>query len=277
MWNSTAGGFDSGYGGGNDGGFMNSQNQFASPGGQDQKKARHSQNLVPVTIKNIIDFEGDNLLIAGMEVHMVDVVGLIRAVDITSTRITYTIDDHTATIEAVQWQEPEQGSDDPARGSLMEMTYCRVSGAIRSQMGKRHIIVFRIAPITDINLITTHILEVIHCVLKLQHLNSLGGDTGPSHPAVMSNSLVGASGLDGGAKTTNMGGMNMQGLNAQQRMVFQAIYQSSDEGGAGRENIYSILKGKLSPPQIDQALEFLSSEGHVYTTIDDDHFRAIES
>lgn len=34
---------------------------------------------------------------------MIVVVGLIRAVDITSTKITYTVDDSTASMEAVQW------------------------------------------------------------------------------------------------------------------------------------------------------------------------------
>lgn len=39
---------------------------------------------------------------------MIMVVGLIRAVDVTSTKITYTIDDTTGLIDAVQWIDADQ-------------------------------------------------------------------------------------------------------------------------------------------------------------------------
>lgn len=42
------------------------------------------------------------------QVHMIMVVGLIRAVDVTSTKITYTIDDTTGLIDAVQWIDADQ-------------------------------------------------------------------------------------------------------------------------------------------------------------------------
>lgn len=260
---------------------MNSQGQFASPAGQEQKKARHSQNLVPVAIKNILDFEGESMQIVGMDVHMVVIVGVIRAVDVTSTRITYTIDDHSGTIDAVQWLESDQSSEDPARTSLMEMTYCRVSGAIRFQMGKRNLIVFRILPLTDLNLITTHLLEVMHSVLKLQQLHTLQeakADVKPAASGIMSNSLVGTAGLDGMGGGTSVGGgfAGMQGLTGQQRTVYQVIHQCIDEAGVARDAIYASLKGNVNRPQVDDVLDFLSSEGHIYSTIDDDHFKSTD-
>ena len=39
---------------------------------------------------------------------MLTVVGLIKAVDVTSTKITYTIDDTSAVMDAVQWVEGDQ-------------------------------------------------------------------------------------------------------------------------------------------------------------------------
>ena len=38
---------------------------------------------------------------------MVTVVGLIREVDITSTKITYTLDDTSGTIRAIKWLDSE--------------------------------------------------------------------------------------------------------------------------------------------------------------------------
>ncbi|XP_042869677.1 replication protein A 32 kDa subunit-A-like [Penaeus japonicus] len=281
MWSSGGDGFDGGYGGGADGGFMNSQAQMETPG-QGEKKARRSQNLVPVTVKSIVDSAEDTMQIAGMDVHMITVVGLIRAVDVTSTKITYTIDDTTGLIDAVQWIDADQeGGDDGSKGPLMEMTYCRVAGSIRSHQGKRNLMVFRIVPITDLNFITTHILEVIHTQLKLQHIETLqssGGMRSMSGPSgMMSNSLVGATGLDGGMRGAGSGGMsNMHGLEGIDRLVYQAISICTNNEGVSRDSIYSTLKGKAGHPQVDKSLEFLSTEGHIYSTLDDDHFKSTE-
>lgn len=281
MWNSGGGGFDGGFGGGNDGGFMSTQSQFASPTGQVEKKARRSQNLIPMTLRSIINSPDETLRVSNTEVHMLTVVGLIRAVDVTSTKITYSIDDTTAVMEAVQWVESDQENKDNFSKPMMEMTYCQVFGSVRSQGGKRYIMIFRIMPVEDLNVITTHILEVMHTGLKLQQIESLqagGGMETAGNTSGMQNSLVGTAGLDGAANTS-MGGSGFggaQGLNTQQKMVFTVIRQSGDEAGVNREVIYQQLLGKVNQMQINQVLDFLSSEGHIYSTIDEDHFKTTD-
>ncbi len=64
--------------------------------------------------------------------------------------------------------------------------------------------------------------------------------------------------------------------NAKQDMVYKMIAACEREEGLGREELQGQLKSKLSRPDIDGALDFLSGEGHIYSTIDDDHFKAIE-
>lgn len=41
---------------------------------------------------------------------MAVVVGLIRAVDVTSTKVTYTLDDTSAVMDVVQWIESDNVS-----------------------------------------------------------------------------------------------------------------------------------------------------------------------
>ena len=53
------------------------------------------------------------------------------------------------------------------------MTYCQVFGSVRTQAGKKYIMIFRILPVEDPNVITTHILEVIHTPLKLQQIEKM--------------------------------------------------------------------------------------------------------
>ena len=35
------------------------------------------------------------------------------------------------------------------------------------------------------------------------------------------------------------------------------------------------LNGKMSKKEVDDALDYLSGKGHIYSTIDEDHFKAI--
>ncbi|XP_064119915.1 LOW QUALITY PROTEIN: replication protein A 32 kDa subunit-like [Macrobrachium nipponense] len=268
MWNSGGGGFD--------GGFMSTQQDFASPAGQSEKKARRSQNLIPVTLKAVMDSTDDTLRVSNTEVHMLSVVGLIKAVDVTSTKTTYKIDDTTAVMDAVQWVENSFSKP------LIEMTYCQIFGSVRTQAGNKYIMIFRIMHIEDPNLITTHMLEVIHSYLKLQQIEKLqaGGMASNSagNTGMMDNSLVGTTGLGGGMNTgMGSGGFSgMHGLNTSQNMVFQVLRQCTDESGVEREFIFQQLSGKLSKTQINQELDFLSSEGHIYTTIDEDHFKTTD-
>ena len=45
---------------------------------------------------------------------------------------------------------------------IRENIYVRVFGHIRAFAGKRSVVAFRIAPLLDMNELTTHILEVIY-------------------------------------------------------------------------------------------------------------------
>ena len=37
------------------------------------------------------------------------------------------------------------------------------------------------------------------------------------------------------------------------------------------------VKGKMSKSEMDGAIDFLTSEGHIYSTIDDEHFKTIDA
>lgn len=48
---------------------------------------------------------------------------------------------------------------------------------------------------------------------------------------------------------------------------------SMSEEGVSIQQLQSQLNG-MSEPDIRTAIDFLSSEGHLYSTIDEDHFKA---
>jgi len=47
--------------------------------------------------------------------------------------------------------------------------------------------------------------------------------------------------------------------------------------GLQRDEVAEQLNGKMSKKEVNDALDYLSGEGHIYSTIDDDHFKAIDS
>lgn len=76
-----------------------------------------------------------------------------------------------------------------------------------------------------------------------------------------------------GATTMSSGSFG----NAKQNQVMKMINGCAREEGMSREVLVKQLEGKVGKADVDAALDFLSSEGHIYSTIDDDHFKAIDS
>ena len=59
-------------------------------------------------------------------------------------------------------------------------------------------------------------------------------------------------------------------------LVYGVIKQSMDEAGCNRDIVFNQAKKTMSRADMDNALDFLSSEGHIYSTIDEDHFKTTD-
>ncbi|KAF2357856.1 Replication protein A C-terminal [Trinorchestia longiramus] len=264
MWNNP-GGFDGDFsgttGGGSGGGFMNTTAQFGSPAA---KKERRSQNIIATTVKCILDCQEESFTIEGMEVNMVCLVGIIRSVDISSTKISYTLDDHTGVIDVLRYPEGD-AEETNENDALAEGVYARVFGPVRSLQEKRHILGFRVVQVDDPNMITTHVLEVIQQQLMLKKLKSSGAGEG-SGPVLANSSLLSGPSVPGGSG------------NSDKDLVYRVIVQgSSSESGISKAAVKASLQRKLAADKIDRLMEELASDGSIYTTVDDEHFMAIES
>jgi len=69
----------------------------------------------------------------------------------------------------------------------------------------------------------------------------------------------------------------VKGLSVLQSRVLQLITNTNDEVGIDIGEIHRALKGSASDNQVNAAVDFLSNEGHVYTTTDDRHFKATDA
>lgn len=266
MWNNQ-GGFqgysDQTQGGG--GGYMSPG--FGTPKvGQEKKSGNKAQNLLPVTVAEVLNAEQkeDKFFTGEIEVSQITMVGLVTSVKESPTRIDYEIDDNTGPpINVKQFVDNDESLPDSERAQPMrENTYVRVCGHVRSIGGKRVVAAFRMIPIMDMNELTYHTLEIVYSHLMLNKLS--GSTSGEGMLSTPSEQYV-----------DNSAGM-VSGLSSTQNKVHMLIRGNNSEQGADIDSVCHQLRG-VPEKAIRDAIEFLSSEGHIYSTIDEDHFKATDS
>lgn len=256
MWNNNGGDFNQSGFGGQGGGFQTPQGEEKKRGG------KRNNNIVPVTVAQILTARNeDDVYISGsLEIHQVTLIGLIRSVNETSSRIDYEIDDMTGPpIEARFFIETDEDTNETTQREVLPVnTYVRVNGLVRAFAGKRSINCHKITPITDMNELSCHMLECIFA-------NATSAQVSQTSVRKNENPM-----------DTDDNGMPTGGLSPMQAKV-QAIIKREGRGetGCSIDEICQHLKS-VAPKAIRDACEFLSIEGLIYSTIDDEHFQATD-
>ncbi|KAM7446311.1 DNA-directed RNA polymerase I subunit rpa2 [Porites harrisoni] len=295
MWNDSSnfgGGYQSmdsfGGGGFGGGGYMQDGGGFGSPMTDSQEKKRFSakaQSILPCTIKQLhsatYNQTDDSFKLGDNELNQVTIVGVIRDAQESATNIMYTINDMTGDDLLVRkWIDNEESDTErDRRSACRENTYVRIVGHLKSfKENSRSLIAFYLTPVTDFNEITYHMLDVIHSHLALSKLPEMSGVTTP-----MRNATPGGHGFQGQMTTPgrmgqgfggDTGGPNI-GLTGLSNQIQTMIKRCQSEQGMGFTEIKQKLRG-VSDTQIRSTLEWLSNEGHIYSTIDDDHYKSTD-
>ncbi|KAM9039100.1 replication protein A 32 kDa subunit [Sarcophilus harrisii] len=274
MWNS---GFDGSYGntsyGG--GGYSQAPGGFGTPtASQAEKKSRaRAQHIVPCTISqllsaNLID---EVFKIGEIEISQVTIVGIIRQAEKAPTNIVYKIDDMTAApMDVRQWVDTDDTSSENT--VVPPETYVKVAGHLRSFQNKKSLVAFKILPLEDMNEFTIHILETVnaHMILSQSISQPLAGR--PS----LHTSGIGDAGNFGGNSFGGNSLMPANGLTVTQNQVLNLIKACPRPEGMNFQDLKSQLHN-LNVSVIKQAVDFLSNEGHIYSTVDDDHFKSTDA
>ncbi|XP_067121201.1 replication protein A 32 kDa subunit-like [Centruroides vittatus] len=276
MWNSSA------IGGGGmrnsvfEQGFINNDT-VGSPGfgsQNEKRKVDRVNNVVPCTIAQILkapDMD-EHMKIGSMSAHILTVLGMVKSVDEQSTKIVYTLDDMTgAPLEVQMWLVENMEATDENRSLIMENSYVRVTGSMRTVKGNKLLIAFKVYPVKEINEITMHLLEVLHTNMAVAVMDSQAVTQGNN--GLMKNNF----GMEKSAFSMGNQQCNVtSGLNKQQQLVFQVISSDQSKEGTSYDQLYASLQ-MLSKQVIRDAVDFLSNEGHIYSTVDDDHFKSTDS
>ncbi|XP_063212235.1 replication protein A 32 kDa subunit [Chroicocephalus ridibundus] len=273
MW-SGHGAFDGGYGttsiSGPAGGYTQSPGGFGSPTGtQAEKKQRiRSQNIVPCTVSQLLAAEqvDETFRIRDVEISQVTIMGIVRHAEKAPTNILYKVDDMTAApMDVRQWVDTDEaGSENVV---VPPGTYVKVAGHLRSFQNKKSLVAFKIMPLENMNEFTTHILEIVnaHMILR-KNLTSAS-----RAPQSFSSAGIGDMGGYGGG-----GSLPVNGLTVHQSQVLNLIKNCHVPEGMSLQEL-KVQLHNMSMSTIKQAVEFLSSEGHIYSTVDDDHYKSTDA
>lgn len=170
---------------------------------------------------------------------MVSIVALVRNILHSSTKITYTLEDFTGQIEGLLWLEEGDSANTP---QLLLNTYARVYCSVRNQGGKKVLMIYNIAPISSINELNTHLLEVINARYMAEEYGK-GGTA--AFDSTNNNVTNGQSINQFGSSDAG----TVHGLNSKQMLIYEAIKQNKSQIGAGLNELQKKFS-HISPTEI---------------------------
>ncbi|CAH1169892.1 unnamed protein product [Phaedon cochleariae] len=260
--------YGSDFGNTTGGGFLNNTNTQADTPAK-KEGVRRLQSIVPVVVRQIRDSPGDEFKLFGMSTQILHVCGILRHFEVLSTKATYTIEDHTGEIKAIWWLENDEDNT-PNLPNVKEGSYVQVFGSLRNQDGDKILMVLRMFPVDDANVITNHLLQVIHTRLAAESMmkNSESTIKANNPGAELANSM---SFMNDNPTDSGMGG-----LTTLQEKVYKILQTNKTQQGMDRATLLSNFNANQHR-QVNEALEFLNNEGHAYSTVDNDHFKVTDA
>ncbi|CAJ1083545.1 replication protein A 32 kDa subunit-like [Xyrichtys novacula] len=229
--------------------------------------------ILPCTVSQLLSaspVSKDSFAFCDLGLNQVSVVGIIRRHAPFKSNIQYSVDDMTGPpLNVKQWINSEESSIHGCGAPMSPGTYVKVIGNLRNSRGQRTLLVMNIRSIEDLNEITSHMLEVVqahmHIFGKAYDVNMNITAAGPS-TKVPGNSSIGEYPED----------IFPNDVTEVQDKVYSVIRKFSvQHEGIGLND----LKGQLeyiSMRDIRRSLAFLFDRGHIFSTIDEHHFKSTE-
>jgi len=244
-----------------------------TPGGSGSAGSKkRAQNIVPVQIQEILNSTDETFTVEGIDVGMVIIVGQVMSINSSATKTTLVVDDQSGEIEVVQWID----EDSRQKEAWSEGSHVKVIGNVRSQgdHNKKHVMAFKIQGVPTEAEMHAHLLEIVHSHLKIKQLQSQLNDAVGTGGG-LSNSMMGGGFSQTGGQA--MGSVTAQSFgNTKHDLVYGCIRQSMDDAGLHKDQLFAQIKAKMSKSEMETSLEFLSAEGHIYSTVDEDHFKSTD-
>ncbi|XP_010503399.1 PREDICTED: replication protein A 32 kDa subunit B [Camelina sativa] len=266
------------------GGFMPSQATTQANDSSSSLKNRDVRTLLPLTLKQLssASTNGDsNFSVDGVDINTVAIVGRISRMENRITQVDFVVDDGTGWVDCVRWCQERQETEEMEAVKLG--MYVRLHGHVKSFQGKRSVNVFSIRPVTDFNEIVHHFTECMYVHMYNTKLRggsvAHGGST--TQATATPRPQMPYSTMPTSAKPYQTGPSNqfsnqindpMHGVKQTVMNYLNQPMHLVSEAGVHCDIIARDLR--IPPLQVRQAIEQLSSDGCVYSTVDDTCFKS---
>lgn len=175
------------------------------------------------------------------------------------------------TADTVVKQENKEAMRTVKDGALVRVFGSYVSST-RSSMGS-FVSALKVVPVTDLNELTMHNLEVIHMMMTLKKVKENILSKRPLSTG-LPNQTVQRVTDQNGESTELPGGVQVKKEKLDNKaLVLEAINAVTTEAGISITDVQKSLP-TISSAEIRVILDTLLSEGNVYTTVDDTHFKS---
>ncbi|MCL7031756.1 hypothetical protein MKW94_028376 [Papaver nudicaule] len=259
------------------GGYMpSSQATQTTEQGSSTAKGRDSKGLLPLTVKQISQAcikneDKANFVVDGVEVHTVNLVGLVFNMAARVTEYNWILDDGTGRIECQRWIN--DNIDTLEMAEIKDGMYVEIHGNLKSFQGKRILVAFSVRPVTDFNQVAYHFIECIyvHC----HNTKSQGQGSNSAQPQTTNAAIASGPSSYQTAPSYQISGHPIaNGIPAgiPGRVLEMLSTHSARDQGLHVQEIAKHLK--LPVQKIREAAKHLEDEGMAYNTIDDDHYRS---
>lgn len=166
-------------------------------------------------------------------------------------------------ISAHLWVEE---GDAPSASGIMLNMYARVIGAVRQQGDTKTILIYKIQPVRSINEVNTHLLEVVNARYQSEEYYRGGMPGAPAGLAKME-----VDGVETQEPSLNTQSGPAKGKETAIFNAIQAIDETHPETGISKQDLVRKFP-QISEGEMTKLLDKMSSDGHIYSTIDSDHF-----
>ena len=218
--------------------------------------SRDLQGLMAVTVKMVHEQAGEESNCMRFhhshEASLIELVGQVESFEIDQMFFKYVIDDGTGRITCKKFVEP----DKVPKPGVAVGKFVRVIGLFRRFGSDNFITAHRVEEVTHLDDIARHRIEVVHtfCVLE------------PPRSGAVSAASVHVSSEQ---STTNPQWF----LSEIQRVFGPRGPKYNPNVGVSRQALHMHFLNQLPGKLIDEKIKVLHTEGHMFSTIDDNHFQ----
>ncbi|KAL6633259.1 hypothetical protein ACP70R_025930 [Stipagrostis hirtigluma subsp. patula] len=260
--------------------FTSSQNAAADS--TTPSKMRGGSSTMPLTVKQIADAQqsgtgekGAPFLVDGVEISNIRLVGMVNGKAERTTDVSFTLDDGTGRIDFVRWVN--DASDSAETAAIQNGMYVSVIGSLKGLQERKRATAFAIRPVTDFNEVPLHFIQCVR-----MHIENTKSKVGSPARTI---SAVGASFSNGSSESSTPTSLKSNpapvtsgtngsetDLNKQVLNIFREPAYLESEHGVHIDEV--VKRFKLPAEKIKEAIEYNVDVGHIYSTIDDYHFKS---